>query len=375
MNDFGAEPDDLIREELNAIERVIRSGWWILGTEVESFEDSWAQRTGSAHAVGVANGMDAIEIGLRALGIGAGDEVITTPMTAFATVLAILRAGATPVLADIDPETAILDVASVERCLSPATRAVVLVHLYGQAGPVDELTSLCATHNLELIEDCAQAHGALHNGRPVGSFGAFGAWSFYPTKNLGTFGDGGALITDRSDLAGRARTLRNYGQSVRYVHTELGLNSRLDELHAAVLRVRLTRLDDWTTRRRATAQRYAAGIDHPEVHVLPLPAATERHVHHLFVITCRRRAELAEHLATNGVECLSHYPVPIHRQEPTRHLRVDPNGLPNAELHAATCLSIPCNPYLDHKSADQAIAAINSFARPIGQPHREGLSR
>ena len=361
MNAFSAEPEGLVREELDAVERVIRSGWWVLGTEVEAFEQAWAKQTGSAHTVGVGNGMDALEIGLRSLGIGAGDEVITTPMTAFATVLAIMRAGATPVLADIDSETAILDVASVERCLSPTTRAVVLVHLYGQVGPVGELTRLCEAHSIHLVEDCAQAHGAVHEGRPVGSFGAFGAWSFYPTKNLGTFGDGGALTTQRDDVADQARALRNYGQSVRYVHTELGLNSRLDELHAAVLRVRLTRLDDWTASRRATAHRYANEIEHPEVRVLPLPAASERHVHHLFVVTCQRRADLAEHLASSGVECLSHYPVSIHHQGPTSHLRIDPAGLPHAELHAASCLSIPCNPFLQAIDVDQVVATINGF--------------
>ena len=361
MNAFDVEPPELVEEELAAIERVIRSGWWVLGNEVAAFEQAWAHQASANHAVGVGNGMDAIEIGLRALGIGPGDEVITTPMTAFATVLAITRAGATPVLADIDSDTAMLDPESVERCISSVTRAVLLVHLYGQAGPVGEIASICAQHGIHLIEDCAQAHGAMIDGQTVGSFGAFAAWSFYPTKNLGALGDGGALTTSNEDIAEKARVLRNYGQSVRYVHTELGLNSRLDELQAAILLVRLKHLNDWTETRRSIARSYAAGIDHPAVRVLPLGGPPERHVHHLFVLTCQRRTDLAEHLASREVECFSHYPIPIHKQTPTAGLRTDPAGLTRAERHAATCLSIPCRPYLQSGEIEQVISAINDF--------------
>lgn len=363
MNAFDLEPANLVEEELHAVERVVRSGWWVLGTEVAEFEREWAQYTEVRHAVGVGNGMDAIEIGIRALGIGPGDEVITTPMTAFATVLAIIRAGATPVLADIDSQTAMLDPASVERCVSPATKAVLLVHLYGQAGPVEPLHEFCSALGLFLIEDCAQAHGARASGRAVGSFGSFAAWSFYPTKNLGTIGDGGALTTSSDELAEKARVLRNYGQSMRYVHSELGLNSRLDEVHAAVLRVRLSFLPNWTNSRRTIAHRYSAGVDHPDIQVLPLPDSAERHVHHLSVMTCSRRAELSEHLASQGVESLSHYPIPIHRQAPTAKLRTDPQGLPNADRHAESCLSVPCHPALSANDVEVVIDSLNSFPR------------
>ena len=196
MNDFKAEPEELVQKELAAVERVLRSGWFILGKEVKDFESSWAARCGAKHAVGVGNGMDAIEIGLRTLGIGRGDEVITTPMTAFATVLAIIRAGATPVLADIDPETALLDPDSVERCLSPRTRAVLLVHLYGQVRAMERWTGLCGRSNIiYLLEDCAQSHAAAWQGKVAGTFGAWGAYSYYPTKNLGAIGDGGAIVS------------------------------------------------------------------------------------------------------------------------------------------------------------------------------------
>jgi dTDP-4-amino-4,6-dideoxygalactose transaminase len=361
MNDFKRDDEALVQRELAATERVLRSGWWILGPEVKAFEQEWADWSGNVHTVGVANGMDALEIGLRALGIGAGDEVITTPMTAFATVLSILRTGAEPVLADIDPDTAILDPDSVVRCLSPRTKAVMVVHLYGQAGPLEALSALCAEHGLHLVEDCAQAHGAKASGRPCGTWGAFGGWSFYPTKNLGCIGDGGALTTGSADLEAKARRLRNYGQSVRYHHPEVGLNSRLDELQAAILRERLAHLTRWTDRRRAVARAYADGIRHDAVRVLPLPSDPLRHVHHLFVVTSARRDALQVHLKDNGVESLLHYPVPAHLQEPCRNFRQDPQGLANAERHAAECLSLPMHPALTDDEVATVIGAVNSF--------------
>ncbi len=314
-----------------------------------------------SEAVGCGNGLDAIEIGLRALGVGTGDEVITTPMTAFASVLAIIRAGATPVLADIDPDTGMLSPGSVKRCCGPRTRAVVLVHLYGQIGPVDELQQLARARSMHLIEDCAQAHGATLRGQSAGSFGAFAAWSFYPTKNLGAIGDGGALTSMRAEIATSARSLRNYGQSVRYHHPLLGMNSRLDELQAAILRERLKHLSSWVERRRAIATRYASNIASPSVRVLPLPHDRSRHAHHLFVVTCARRDELQKHLKEHGVESLIHYPIPVHFQEPCREIKRDPQGLAQSESHAAACLSLPCHPALSNESADRVIAAVNSF--------------
>lgn len=363
MNDFKRDDESLVRRELAATERVLRSGWWILGPEVKAFEREWAEWSGNVHAVGVANGMDALEIGLRALGIGPGDEVVTTPMTAFATVLSILRTGAEPVLADIDPDTAILDPDSVARCLSPRTKAVMVVHLYGQAGPVEALSTLCSRHGLHLVEDCAQAHGAKASGRACGTWGAFGGWSFYPTKNLGCVGDGGALTTGSADLEEKARRLRNYGQSVRYHHPEVGLNSRLDELQAAILRERLPLLTAWTSRRRAIATAYADGIRHPGIRPLPLPADRDRHVHHLFVLTCGSRNALQAHLKERGVESLLHYPVPVHLQDPCKSLRRDPSGLANAERHAAECLSLPMHPALTEDEVATVVAAVNSFPR------------
>lgn len=361
MNDFKAEPPALQEAMLAGARRVVTSGWYVLGPELQAFERQWAERCGTRHCVGVGNGMDAIELALRALDIGPGGEVITTPMTAFATVLAIVRAGAMPVLADIDPTTALLSPDSVQRCLTPRTRAVLLVHLYGQALGMERWQALCGDSNIALIEDCAQAHLARWNGQPAGSFGRASAWSFYPTKNLGALGDGGALVTDDDALATRVARLRNYGQSERYHHPELGMNSRLDELQAALLVERLRWLDGYTARRRDISTRYNQSIRNPRVRLLAAPQQVESHVHHLYVLMCDARAELAAHMAKNGVQTLIHYPVPVHRQAPCTGLARDPRGLTHAEAHASACLSIPCHPQMSDTDVATVIDAVNSF--------------
>lgn len=361
MNDFKAEPEELLAAQVSAAERVIRSGWYVLGHEVKTFEAAWAARCGLPHCLGVGNGMDAIEIGLRALGIGPGDEVITTPMTAFATVLAVIRAGAVPVLADIDPGTALLDPESAGRCLSPRTKAVLLVHLYGQIKGMDKWVSFCRDSGIALAEDCAQSHLAAWNGKPAGGFGAFGAYSFYPTKNLGALGDGGAVVTRDAHVAGAASRLRNYGQSERYHHPVLGLNSRLDEIQAAVLSARLPWLERFGARRRAIAQAYREGIREGKVRLLAAPENAENHVYHLFVARCRERGKLMAHLKERGIESQIHYPIPVHRQEPCRGLRRDPRGLPAAETHAEECISFPCHPQMGDTDAEAVIEAINGF--------------
>jgi dTDP-4-amino-4,6-dideoxygalactose transaminase len=364
MNDFKAEPPELRQQMLAAASRVLDSGWYILGSEGAAFEAEWAKACGVRHGVGVANGMDAIEIGLRALGIGAGDEVVTTPMTAFATVLAIHRAGATPVLADIDPETALLSRESAARCIGPRTRAVVLVHLYGQVRDMPEWQQFCRERRIALIEDCAQAHLAAQGGRVAGSFGAFAAYSFYPTKNLGALGDAGMLVTDDTDLAARAGVLRNYGQSERYHHPQLGMNSRLDEIQAALLRVRLPWLARFTLRRSAIAAAYRAGMTNPAVRQLAAPVEPDTHVHHLFVVACERRDALSGHLREHGVQALIHYPIPVHLQPPCARMRRDPLGLAHSERHAGVCLSLPCHPQMTDADVEAVIVAVNSFDNP-----------
>lgn len=361
MNDFKAEPPQLCEAMLDAVRRVLESGWYVLGNEVAAFERQWATACGVACGVGVGNGMDAIEIALRALDIGSGDEVITTPMTAFATVLAILRAGATPVLADIDPRTALLSLADVERCVSPKTRAVVLVHLYGQVRGMEAWTAFCAQQGIALIEDCAQAHLAAWQGKVAGGFGVAGAYSFYPTKNLGAAGDAGMLVTQDATLAERARMLRNYGQSVRYHHPELGMNSRLDELHAAMLIERMRWLPKFTERRRQIADAYRSGINHPHIQQLAAPEEPSAHVYHLYVITCDQRDALQAHLQKHDIQSLIHYPIPVHQQESCRNIARDPRGLTHSERYATTCLSLPCHPQMTDNNIAAVISTVNSF--------------
>ena len=355
------EPESLRAMMLDAFARVADSGHWVLGREVAEFETAWASRCGTLHAVGTANGLDALEIALRAAGVGPQAEVITTPMTALATVLAISRAGATPVLADINPKTALLDVASAERCLSPRTRAMVPVHLYGNGTFAPIWRDFASANDLFLIEDCAQAHLSVVGGQSVGSFGLAGAFSFYPTKNLGALGDAGALVTNDDDMADRARMLRNYGQRTRYQHEVAGMNSRLDELQAALLIVRLGWLTQQTHRRRAVAEQLAAGICNAEVEVLDFPDESAAHVHHLFVVLCRQRDKLLKHLIENSVETLVHYPIPAHLQPPYQSVARDPDGLANSEIHATTCLSLPCHSGLTDTEVERIIEIVNSF--------------
>lgn len=361
MNDFKAEQKALRETMLASTSRVIDSGWFILGKEVEDFERSWADMCGSKYAVAVGNGMDAIEIAMRSMGIGQDDEVITTSMTAFATVLAIVRAGAKPVLADIDRESALISLASVERCLTSNTKALLLVHLYGQMRQMDKWQQFCKEKGIYLIEDCAQAHLATWQGKKAGTYGEAGAYSFYPTKNLGALGDGGALIISKSEYAERALRIRNYGQSSRYHHTEYGMNSRLDEIQAAILLEKLKLLPEYTERRQVIGKKYRESIDNSLIRPLAKPEEQSAHVYHLCVYTCNHRDDLMNHLKNCGVESLIHYPVPIHKQPPCINLPRDPCGLEESERHADSCFSIPCHPYMSDEDINDVIVAMNSY--------------
>ena len=361
MNDFKLESDEIQKEMLLAVNRVIKSGWYILGPEVKSFEKQWAQICKAKYGIGVGNGMDAIEIILRSMNIGPGDEVITTPMTAFATVLAILRAGAIPVLADIEADTALLSMDSARRCISPRTKAVVLVHLYGQMKELDSWKLFCDEQHIFLIEDCAQSHLAAWNDRPGGNFGIAGAYSFYPTKNLGALGDGGMIITSNEGLARTASSLRNYGQSVRYEHPLVGMNSRLDEIQAAILSVKSNWLNKHTARRREIAMQYLTNIQNQHVNNLSAPINIESHVYHLYVVTSNHRNNLQAYLNSRSIQSLIHYPIPIHHQQSCLDIARDSMGLANSEKHAAQCLSLPCHPYMAQEDIDEVIKTVNSF--------------
>ena len=344
-----------------AIDRVVRSGWYILGPEVRAFEEEFAQACGSAHAIGVGNGTDAITLVLKALGIGPGDEVITTPLSAAFTALAVLMAGARPVFADIDPQRHTLHADAVRAAITPRTRAILPVHLYGQAADMDALMTVATSHGLAVIEDCAQAHLCTVGGRPVGTVGVAGTFSFYPTKNLGALGDGGAVVTQDAALADRIRRLRNGGQSTRYHHPDAGLNSRLDELQAAILRARLPRLPEWTRRRQSLAARYRVAL--ADVSVSVPPASDPGHVFHLFVVRSRRRDALQAHLAQAGVETLVHYPIPISRQEAL--MASHPAVCPEADRACGELLSLPMHPALSEEAVGIVAGAVASFSEEL----------
>lgn len=348
-----------------AIDRVLASGWFILGPEVEGFEHEFAAASGASHAVGVGTGTDAIALTLRALGVGAGDEVITTPLSAAFTALAILMTGARPVFADIDPSRLTLDPDAVARAVTPKTRAIVPVHLYGQAADMTAIERVAARHNLALVEDCCQAHLATAAGRPVGTIGQAGAFSFYPTKNLPALGDGGAIVTNDPALADGVRRLRNGGQSARYRHDIVGVNSRLDELQAAVLRARLPFLREWTDTRRALAAVYRARIRGSAVTLLPEHDAG--HVYHLFVVRVAgtapdRRARLQAWLAARGIETLVHYPVPITQQPALADAR--PAACPHAERACDDVLSLPLYPGLGEGDLAEVADTVSAFTGP-----------
>ncbi len=348
------EDEAAVRE---AIDRVLRRGWFILGPEVEAFEAEFARASGAAHAVGVANGTDALALTLRALGIGRGDEVVVPALTAAYTGLAVLMAGARPVFADVDPGRLSMDPASCRACIGPRTAAIVPVHLFGQPADLAALMSVAAGRALVVVEDCCQAHLASCEGTPVGTIGAGGAFSFYPTKNLGALGDGGAVVTNDPALADRLRRLRNGGQTDRAHHVEAGVNSRLDELQAAVLRARLPLLPQWTGRRRALAARYRAALPASA----PVPERDHGHVYHLFPVRSAGRDALQAHLRTSGVETLVHYPVPLPRQQ--AFAEYDPAPAPAADRAARELLSLPLHPRLRDEDVTRVADAVSEFQK------------
>lgn len=337
-----------------AIDRVIARGWFVLGPELEAFEREFAAASGAAHAVGVGTGTDAIALALTALGIGAGDEVITSPLSATYSALAIMMTGARPVFADIDRERLTLSPDLVERAITPKTRAILPVHLYGQPADMPALAAIATRHRLAIVEDCCQAHLAIAGGRPAGTWGAAGAFSFYPTKNLGALGDGGAVITGDADVAARLRRLRNGGQTSRYHHVEPGVNSRLDEMQAAVLRARLPRLQGWTAARRALAARYREQLAGAPVRV---PREFDPgHVYHLFPVFSGQRDALQGRLREAGIETLIHYPIAIPEQAALA--AADPAPCPAASAAAREVLSLPLHPGLTTAEVDAVARAV-----------------
>jgi dTDP-4-amino-4,6-dideoxygalactose transaminase len=337
-----------------AIDRVIASGWFVLGPEVEAFEAEFATASRVPHVVGVGTGTDAITLILRALDIGPGDEVITPPLSAAYSALAVLMAGARPVFADIDPDRLTMDPRAAAAAITPRTKALLPVHLYGQAADLRPLEALASQHRLALVEDAAQSHLGTADGRPIGTIGIAAATSFYPTKNLGAFGDGGAVLTRDAGLAARVKRLRNGGQTSRYHHEEPGANSRLDEMQAAILRARLTFLPRWTGRRRAIAATYRAALSASSLHV---PRECDAgHVYHLFPVLTEHRDAFQTWMRERGVETLIHYPVPIPRQPALKS--TSPAMCAIADRVCSQVVSLPMYPGL----SDEAVSAVASAA-------------
>jgi dTDP-4-amino-4,6-dideoxygalactose transaminase len=359
--DVRAATQELEAPVLEAIERVVRSGWYVFGEETAAFERDFAAFTGAKHAVGVGNGLDAIFLALQALGIGPGDEVIVPSNTYIATWLAVVRTGAVPVgVEPIDGQWT-LDRARVAEAITPRTRALVPVHLFGQPADLAELLAVAKEHGLVVVEDAAQAHGARYDGRRIGAHGHAVAWSFYPGKNLGALGDGGAVTTDDPAVAARVRSFGNYGSSKKYVHDLLGANSRLDEIQSAVLGVKLQRLDGWNARRRIIAKRYDQELaDIPELS-LPTAAPGREHVWHLYVVDHPSRDELQKHLATKGIQTLIHYPIPPHLSGAFAPLGLSEGTFPIAERAARTHLSLPIGPHLSEENVTRVIDACRCF--------------
>ena len=334
-----------------AVARVLASGWYIGGLEVEAFEEDWASYCGAKHCVGVANGLDALHLALRAMDIGPGDEVIVASNSYIATLLAVSMTGATPVLVEPDPDTYNLDPSRIEAAITPRTKAILPTHLYGQPAELDPMLEISRRHGLRLLEDAAQAHGARYKGTRIGAHGDAVAWSFYPTKNLGAAGDAGALTTNDPEIARRVRLLGNYGTSKRYVADVKGVNSRLDPLQAAILAVKLRHLDEWNDRRRRVAAYYSAALADADVIIPTVPAWAEP-VWYLYVIRPTDRDRLASQLAEQGVGTLIHYPIPPHLQQAYEDLRLPRGSFPIAERLADSVLSLPIGPHLGRAEMD-----------------------
>jgi dTDP-4-amino-4,6-dideoxygalactose transaminase len=361
---LAAQYESLKAELLPVVEKTLANGHYILGPNVTALEQEVAAYTATKFGVGVNSGSDALTLALRALDIGPGDEVITSPFTYIAPAESIHQVGAKIVFADIDRRTFNIDPAEIERRITPRTRAIIPVHLFGQAAPMDEILALAKRHNLHVIEDCAQAIGATYKGRPVGSMGALGCFSFYPTKNLGANGDGGIVVTKDEALAKKLRMLRVHGIERRYFHDLHGYNSRLDELQAAILRVKLPHLHRWNARRAEIARYYTQGLEHLPLE-FPITAKDNTHVFHVYAVLSDRRDALQKFLADRGVPTIIYYPQPLHRQKVYENLGYKPGDFPVSEKISELILPLPMYPELKKEHLDHVIGSfLGFFAQP-----------
>ena len=350
--------DDLKSEIVKKFDDIYESGWFIHGNEVKDFENNFAKYIGCKYCVGVGNGLDAITLALRALGIKKGDEVIVPSNTFIATVLAISQVGATPILVDTDLDTYNISYKAIEKNITSKTKAIIVVHLYGQSADMDEIVKICKDNNLFLVEDCAQAHGALYKGRKVGSFGDISCFSFYPGKNLGALGDGGAVLTNNKKYEEKLRAISNYGSDKKYHHIYKGINSRLDEIQAGFLNVKLKYIDEMIKERCRIANRYLNEIKNDKI-ILPTIGGNRNHVWHIFAIRTKNRDQFQKYLKDNGIDTMIHYPISIAKQEAYKNDNI--NDLKNAEIIANEELSLPLYYGMSDDVIDYIIEIINKY--------------
>lgn len=342
-----------------AIKRVLDSGWYLLGKEIESFEKEFSEYCGVKHAVGCANGLDALKLIIQAYGFGSGDEIIAPANTYIASLISISANGATPVLVEPDINTYLIDPEKIEDAITSRTKAIMVVHLYGRAAGMTRIWEIARRYNLKVIEDSAQAHGAMFNGRRVGNLGDASGFSFYPGKNLGCLGDGGAVTTNDDELAEKIRALRNYGSDVKYHFPYRGTNSRLDEIQAALLRVKLPHLDNDNAIRRRIAERYCSEIKNPNIVLPSLPGDAMRNVWHVFPVRVRNRAEFQQYLSDNGIQTVIHYPIPPHRQP--AYTEWHNLSLPITEKIHKEIISLPISPVMTEEDVCKIVQKINNY--------------
>lgn len=353
---------DEIRPEIDReIKKVLDSNWFIMGEELEKFEKEYAEYCGTKYCIGVGNGLDALHLILASYGVGPGDEVIVPANTFIATALAVSYCGATPVFVDADEKTCNIDISKIEEKITSKTKAIMAVHLYGHVVDIPAIRKVAEKYDIKVIEDAAQAHNGKIHGQKVGNLGDAAGFSFYPGKNLGAFGDAGAITTNDEELNRKIRALRNYGSEVKYKHIYKGFNTRLDEMQAAVLRVKLKHLDEWTLRRREVAQYYMENINNPKIRLVCTPARPEEHVWHIFPAFTENRDELIQHLDANGAKALIHYPIPVHLQECYRELGYKEGDYPVAERLAKQEISLPLWVGMTQEEMKQVVDALNTF--------------
>lgn len=358
--DLKREYAEISEEVTHAIHRVLESGWFILGNEVQIFEEELSKYVGVKYGIGVNSGSDALFLALKALGIGKGDEVITVSHTFISTVDAIARNGAKPVFVDIDPVTYCIDVTKIEERITNKTRAILPVHLYGHPVDLEPIMEIAERYNLFVIEDACQAHGAGYKGKKVGSIGDLGCFSFYPVKNLGAYGDGGMIVTNNEELAERLKRLRNYGQPKKYYHDFVGVNSRLDEIQAAILRIKLKHLDEWNEKRKSVAKLYDGLLEDSEI-VIPIEKECAEHVYHLYVIRSEKRNALKEYLWKEEIQTQIHYPIPVHKQK--AYLEFSVAQLPVTEKICGEILSLPLHPWMH---SDEVLTISKVIKNAVG---------